>query len=232
MKKNIILLLYIILLIACSSSKEQYTIDDAVRLSKQIDYFVYLYSESKDTAMLMKALSFADIGVQNMEQFNCFSERKFWILLSLKRYDEAITLLDTYYDEYKYNIPFGKIYYYQLCNILKYHHQGITDVRNQHIQELIEYMDLAFAVGQNAKSGIPINESISNKIEEWNTDFPAVSPTSYSALIAYYRIRVMLEDRNKLIGEMKHISIDEDFEEEDLKKDLIANIKNVDMLNN
>lgn len=200
MKKNIILLLYIILLIACSSSKEQYTIDDAVRLSKQIDYFVYLYSESKDTAMLMKALSFADIGVQNMEQFNCFSERKFWILLSLKRYDEAITLLDTYYDEYKYNIPFGKIYYYQLCNILKYHHQGITDVRNQHIQELIEYMDLAFAVGQNAKSGIPINESISNKIEEWNTDFPAVSPTSYSALIAYYRIRVMLEDRNKLVN--------------------------------
>ena len=203
-----------------------------MKLSKQIDYFIYLYSESKDAAMLMKALSFADIGVQNMEQFYCFSEHKFWILLSLKRYEEAITLLDTYYDEYKYDIPFGKIYYYQLCNILKYHHQGVIGTRNQCIRELVEYMDLAFAVGQNAKNGIPINDSISNKIEEWNTDFPAVSPTSYSALIAYYRIRVMLEDRNKLIDEVKNISIDDDFEEEDLKMDLIANIKNVNMLNN
>lgn len=199
---------------------------DCLHAQNKIEMLIRSYKTSNDTIFLLNALPLIDTALKYCDQKQFYFENKISIYRWTKKYDKAIALINSISCEndfqYYWN-DFGKNYQLMCLYILRFNDQNDTAQRDQYIRQLINDMKLSFDVYNNAH----IDSSELNRLK----CIPSVNPTKYEVLIDYYTIRMLIENKDKLLQEVEEISVEGDFKDYSLKNDLIKYVKNANPQN-
>ncbi len=233
MRKKIIISLLTIIVASCAEHIRQDGIKDVIETyDYTIDRGMEEWRNTHDTNCLIRLMPLVDSCIEFQNYCNrhdtlyaesyTYTDLKINILNSLKRYDEALSLIAQLpEEEYWVSYPFGKNYLLKTTLIRKYNSLKDYTIRDSIIDVLIEDMDYQF----RANYGI----HISSDTMYYGRGFMLVDSTDRDALTDYFIICIVRgDDKEKMINKVKQTFLTDEGNNKMYRECLIDWINNTD----